>query len=103
MVNRIERAKQFMPFASLRGYYDLVQEASTIQEPKHELCEDDGETLSRQLCHLQKGDHVNVHYYRQNCYQNLDGIVERIDLLLHTITISHTVIAFSDLYKITIF
>ena len=36
-MNRQDRARQFMPFASLKGYFDKIREQQRIKEPKKEL------------------------------------------------------------------
>ena len=40
-----DRARQFMPFASLRGYYDFIREQERVKEPRRELSEDDAQEL----------------------------------------------------------
>ena len=54
MVNRQDRARQFMPFAALRGYYDKIREQQRIKEPKRELSETEAERLSYKLNQLKK-------------------------------------------------
>ena len=44
-----DRARQFMPFASLRGYYDFIREQERVKEPRRELSEDDAQELSVSL------------------------------------------------------
>ena len=37
---RADRAQQFMPFAALKGYYDLIRERERVAEPKRELTDE---------------------------------------------------------------
>ena len=37
------RARQFAPFAALRGYYDLVRERERVVEPRREMSEESAE------------------------------------------------------------
>ena len=48
-----DRAKQFMPFASLKGYYEMTRKREHIREPRRELSEDSAEELNRKLCAVQ--------------------------------------------------
>ena len=41
-MRRADRAKQFMPFASLRGYGDAIADRETIYAPRSVLSEEDG-------------------------------------------------------------
>ena len=44
-----DRARQFMPFASLRGYYDYIREQERVREPRRELSEDGAQTAAQAL------------------------------------------------------
>ena len=46
---RADRAQQFMPFAALKGYYDLIRERERVAEPKRELTDEQKETVRRSL------------------------------------------------------
>ena len=46
---RADRAKQFMPFASLRGYGDIIDDRQTLREPRRLLSEDEREAMDEQL------------------------------------------------------
>ena len=37
----MDRAMQFLPFNSLEGYYDIINEASYVKQEKKELTEDE--------------------------------------------------------------
>ena len=47
-MTRIERAKQFLPFNALRGYYTLIKEKEKIIQDKKTLSEDELERLQRE-------------------------------------------------------
>ena len=54
MVNRVkmsreERAKQFMPFAALKGYEEALREKEKVMVPKVELSEEREAELNQQL------------------------------------------------------
>ena len=44
-----DRARQFMPFSPLKGYYDLIEKCEMIKEPKIELTDDMLEILSQKI------------------------------------------------------
>ena len=60
---RAGRAAQFMPFAALTGYYELVRKQEITAEPKCELTEEKALELSKKLEGLKRGDLVRVTYY----------------------------------------
>ena len=59
---RANRAAQFMPFAALTGYYELVRKQEITVEQKRELTEEKALELSQKLEGLKRGDLVRVTY-----------------------------------------
>ena len=49
---QIDRAKQFMPFASLRGFDQMVKEKEKVLIEKRELSEGESRELSEKLSSL---------------------------------------------------
>ena len=49
---RAERAKQFMPFAALKGYDDAISEKQIIYEPRMELGNEQRDALDARLLSL---------------------------------------------------
>lgn len=97
-----ERAKQFMPFASLRGYYSLVLEKARLKEAKKELSEDECEKISCQLNQITKGMMIKVKYYNKDSYTEQEGLVSKIDKDFQKICIVKTEINFNDILNIEI-
>lgn len=79
MVNN-PRAKQFMPFNSLTGYFDLILESEKIKEIKRDLTEDELEILNKRIYMLNKGNMIKVKYYDKDSYVIKEGIVTAINL-----------------------
>ena len=100
--NKLDRAKQFMPFAALRGYYELIKQCEKIKEPKKELSEEEGELLSSKINTVKKNMLVKVTYYNDDSYKTLTGIVSDINTVIKTITIIKTKINFDDILDIVI-
>ena len=53
-----DRARQFMPFAALRGYYDLVHAKEVVPEPRRPLADDEARALDGIIANLVRGDVV---------------------------------------------
>ena len=62
MADNTARAKQFMPFAALRGYYAMVLAKNRVVEPRRELIGDAAERLSRKLARVKKGTIITYCY-----------------------------------------
>ena len=97
-----QRARQFMPFAALTGYYDLIRACERITEPKSVLAPDEAQRISSILEGLVVGDIVRVEYYQRDAYQTVEGTVSRIDATYHTLTIVKTIIPMRDIRNIEI-
>lgn len=97
---RKERAKQFMPFAALKGYQEALRQKERIVVPKLELSEDYAQELSRKLYALQKMDMVTVVYFQKGEYLKITGVVSRIDLTARILKIVNTKILFDDILEL---
>ncbi|KFI61947.1 hypothetical protein [Bifidobacterium cuniculi] len=84
-----QRAAQFMPFAALSGYDDLLEQVARRPEERVELDEDAREQLDRQLCGLrqmaERHPRVSVIHFRDDArqgggYVQTDGEVARVDV-----------------------
>jgi len=73
---RANRAAQFMPFAALTGYYELVRKQEITVEQKRELTEEKALELSQKLEGLKRGDLVRVTYYDTYGYRSRTGILD---------------------------
>lgn len=95
-----DRARQFMPFAALKGYYELVRQQERVEQPRHRLTEEEALELSARLAALRKGDVANVVYYDRDAYATIRGAVTRIDEPLRTLRVVMTDIPFDDILRI---
>lgn len=95
-----ERAKQFMPFAALHGYYDLVKEKEFKPSEREEMTDELAEKLSEVTEKIQKGDSVKVRYYDTDRYRIAEGTVTEIDKTMHFIKVIKKKIPFSDIAEI---
>lgn len=105
MVNKMsreERAKQFMPFAALKGYELALREKEKIVVPKMELSEDYKEQLDYRMHQIEKNDMVSVIYFCKGEYLKVTGLVARKDETARVLKIVNTNIPFSDIYEIEV-
>ena len=99
-MSREDRAKQFIPFAALKGYSEALRKKERIIVPRRELSEEYGEELDRKLRQVQEGDIVSAVYYCRGAYVRLTGKVAKIDKEARMIRIVNEKIAFDDLYAL---
>ena len=57
------RAKQFAPFAALRGFEESVRKKEILYEPRKELSEEKKQELDRKLQYLSTGMWIQVTYF----------------------------------------
>ena len=99
-MSREERAKQFMPFAALKGYPEALRKKEKIVVPRMELSEEYQEELERKLHQIRKNDVVTAVYFYKEEYLKKKGIVSRMDMTARVIQIVNTKICIDDLYDI---
>lgn len=101
-MTREERAKQFMPFAALRGFSRLIEEQGKERCEKRPLSEEQEEELSRTLSRLKKGDMVRAVFYDGEAYVSVEGKLSSIDPVGQTLTVVRQIVSFCDLDRISV-
>ncbi len=99
-MSRENRAKQFMPFAALKGFEEALEKKEKIVVPKAELCDDYKEQLDFRLSQMQCGDMVTVVYFSNDNYVRITGILSKIKLEERWIQIVRTKIFLDDIYEL---
>lgn len=99
-MNREDRAKQFMPFAALKGYPEALRKKEKIIVSKIEMSPEYQEELNRKLLRVEKNKIVTVIYFEKGEYLKVTGMVSRLDETARLIKIVNTKISFDDLYDI---
>lgn len=99
-MSQTDRAKQFAPFAALKGHDFALEQYRQIKEERIELADDEADHLNHMLISLKKGDNIIVTYYAGSCYTILAGIIEKIYEYERSIQISNQIISFDDIYRI---
>lgn len=100
-MSREMRAKQFQPFAALKGYSETLRRKEKIVVPKIEFSEEYQEELDRKLRQIRRSDMVTVIYFCRGEYLKVTGLVTRIDPTARIITVVNTKIPLGDIYDIT--
>ena len=99
-MNNVQRAKQFMPFAALKGFEEAVKAQERQREPKIILGEDARQELNFKLQGIQPGDRVQAEYYYESRYVVVSGKVKKIDSLGRRIHLEEIKIPIDDLKDI---
>ena len=99
-MTRAERAKIFMPFSALNGYYDLILAQEEGHEVRREIDEEKAAAISEKLNKIDKGSSIEVEYYNNGCYQTEKGAVSCIERNYKFLIISEQKIWFDDILRI---
>lgn len=99
-MDREQRAKQFLPFSALKGYEEALREREKIRVPRPQLFEESAKELDGRLRKLEKGDEIDVIFYRQGEYHHVRGRVTRLNRPLRFLEVNERKIWFDDLYKL---
>lgn len=96
-----ERAKQFMPFAALKGLPEALQRKEHRPVSPTEYSEEQADALNRKLLALSPGMAVTVTFYQNGDYQTQSGVITKIDTAYRRLHIGTCQIAFDALLDIT--
>lgn len=106
-MSRLQRAKQFMPFAALKGFETLLSAVARPKEARVELSEDQIDELNTVLQSVRCGEWVRIVYYNKRKYTELIGAVDMISAQMQIISVQGIDIPFRyikelNLYDMTI-
>ena len=87
-VNRIVRAKQFLPFDALKGLQEALREKEIEYEAKKDLSEDTLFELNNKFNQIENGKCVKLKYYKNGRYSEIKGFVTNIDYIKKKIQIN---------------
>ncbi len=96
------RAKQFLPYASLRGFDEIVKRKGEIKEARRELAEDAAEELSRTLSSLVPGARISLVYYTGERYVELLACFREVDMLAGDVVTDEGRIPLVDLFSLDV-
>ena len=97
-----ERAKQFLPFAAVKGLPEALAKKEKVLESKIELSEEQAGALNEKIHFIQKGTKVTVTYFEIDKYVELTGTVFKVDSIFRTLLVEDYMIEIDDIIKIEI-
>lgn len=95
-----ERAKQFLPFAAVKGLTEALAKKEKVPVPKVEMSEELATELNEKIHRIKKGMTVTVTYFYYDEYIQLSGIVVHLDDIFRTLRIGGTKIEFDDILDV---
>jgi hypothetical protein len=103
-VNRVERAKQFLPFDALKGLREELEsrEEKMSRVPRHDLSEERMEELSAVISRLYKGSQINMTFYRAGHYYELTGTISNVNIIYKYLLIGEEKVFFDDIYSLSL-
>lgn len=96
------RAKQFVPFAAVKGFEEALRAKERITVERIELSEERKAELDFQLRQIKKKDIITVVYFDKDEYVKIEGMVSRLDTDARVLKVVNTKIMFDDIYEIVI-
>jgi len=95
------RAKQFVPFAAVKGFEEALRAKERIVVEKIELSEERKAELDYKLHQVKKNDIITVVYFEKDEYIKVEGMVSRLDTDARVLKIVNTKIPFGDIYELS--
>lgn len=101
-MNRADRAKQFMPFAALKGFEEALEKVKKPVCDRVVLGEDAQAELDAALRALHVGDEVCITFYKDTEYISPTGRITGIDRIKKIIYLSGQPIPIEDIADISL-
>ena len=101
-MSQIDRAKQFAPFAALKGFEEAIKMNERECFEKVLLAEDAQAELNLKLTQLERGDAVTAVYYCNGEYLRVTGKITEIDLTMRRIRVDDRRVAIDKLLDIAV-
>lgn len=95
------RAKQFVPFAAVKGFEEALRAKERIVVEKIELSEERKAELDYKLHQVRKNDIITVVYFEKDEYIKVEGMVSRLDTDARILKVVNTKISFDDIYELS--
>ena len=100
-MDRVSRAKQFLPFDALKGFSEALREKEIEYEERKELSEESLVELNDKFNQIEIGRFVRLRFYRNGKYVEAFGRVTNIDYIRKKIQIDKEInINTSDIISI---
>ena len=102
-MNKTDRAKQFLPFDSLKGLQEELRkrEERRTRQPKRLLSEERKEEISSTLLRLTKGAKIRIAFFLDGHYPEIEGEVSELNFPLKYLMLGNEKIFFDDIFFLT--
>lgn len=97
-----DRAKQFLPFAAVKGLPEALAKKEKVAIAKVEVSEELAMALDEKMQHIHVGTTVTVTYFDGDVYIHLTGAVIGIDIVFRTLQVKESIIALDDILDLTL-
>lgn len=87
-MNKVAKAKQFLPFDALKGLQEALREKEREYEEKKDLSEDTLNDLNNKFNQIDNGSLVKITFYKNGKYSEIKGRVTNIDYVKKKIQIN---------------
>ena len=87
-MNKVARAKQFLPFDALKGLQEALREKEREYEEKKDLSEDTLNDLNNKFNQIDNGSLIKITFYKNGKYSEIKGRVTNIDYVKKKIQIN---------------
>ncbi len=81
VVNKLDRAKQFLPFDALKGFQEALRQKEEEFEERKELSEESCLELSSKINEIEIGETIKLKYYKYKKYIEVIGVITKIDFI----------------------
>lgn len=97
-----ERAKQFLPFAAVKGLNEALEKKEKTIQIKGEMTEESALELNEKFNRLQKGVVATIGYFCEDAFLSVTGRVTLIDNVYRMIEIDDACVKIDDILEIEI-
>ena len=94
------RAKQFLPFDALTGFYDAIRKVEIMHEEKKEFSREQLDDLDKKIKLVKKNDLIKVKYFYQDEYIETIDKLKKIDKVYHKLLLNNLTVNFDDIMDI---
>lgn len=98
---RETRAKQFMPFAALKGFEEALSKQEGFCQQRAALDDEEVEKINKALMKLTVGDEARLVYFYAGRYTPVNGTVTQIDPHRQYLELDDRRVHFDDILKFT--
>ena len=99
---RGDRAAQFLPFAALSGYDELVRAQERVREERRVASPEEAERISGELAAVRRGARVRVEHYAHEAYVWSEGVVGEFDPCFRWMRVGPERIRFEDVWEVEV-